>query len=117
MNTVVFVLAAIMASVNAFAPAGARFARSALNMANIVDTAKGAGTFNTLVAAIEAAGLTGTLSGGAPGAFTVFAPTDAAFEKLPAGTVDGLLKDPATLKDILLFHTVEGFKRFEVGQA
>ena len=56
-------------------------------MANIVETAVSAGAFKTLVAAVQAADLVGTLSG--PGPFTVFAPTDAAFAKLPAGTVDG----------------------------
>lgn len=73
---------------------------------DIVDTAIGAGTFNTLVAAAQAAGLVDTLKG--PGPFTVFAPTDEAFAKLPAGTVEGLLKEPAKLKDILLYHVVSG---------
>lgn len=74
--------------------------------ANIVDTAVAAGNFKTLVAAVQAAGLVDTLKG--PGPFTVFAPTDAAFAALPAGTVDALLKDPAKLKDILLYHVVSG---------
>lgn len=74
--------------------------------ANIIDTAAANGNFKTLLAAIEAAGLTSTLKGTGP--FTVFAPTDAAFAALPAGTVDGLLKDPAKLKDILLYHVVSG---------
>ena len=74
--------------------------------ANIIDTATANGNFKTLLAAVEAAGLTATLKG--PGPFTVFAPTDAAFAALPAGTVDGLLKDPAKLKDILLYHVVSG---------
>jgi uncharacterized surface protein with fasciclin (FAS1) repeats len=56
-------------------------------MANIVETAVSAGSFKTLVAAVQAAGLAQTLSG--PGPFTVFAPTDEAFAKLPAGTVEG----------------------------
>lgn len=76
--------------------------------ADIVDTAAGAGSFNTLVAAIKAAGLVDPLK--APGPFTVFAPTDAAFAKLPAGTLDDLLK-PANkekLKAILLYHVVAG---------
>lgn len=59
-------------------------------MADIVDTAVNAGSFSTLVAAIKAAGLVETLKGKGP--FTIFAPTDEAFAKLPAGTVDGLLK-------------------------
>jgi len=74
--------------------------------ADIVDTAVGAGSFNTLVAAVKAAGLVDTLKGAGP--FTVFAPTDEAFAKLPAGTVDGLLKDPEKLKKILLYHVVSG---------
>jgi len=74
--------------------------------ADIVDTAKSAGSFNTLVAAIEAAGLTETLKGKGP--FTVFAPTDEAFAKLPAGTVDALLKDKEKLAKILTYHVVSG---------
>jgi uncharacterized surface protein with fasciclin (FAS1) repeats len=74
--------------------------------ADIIETAKSAGSFNTLVAAIEAAGLTDTLKGKGP--FTVFAPTDEAFAKLPAGTVDALLKDKAKLTKILTYHVVAG---------
>jgi transforming growth factor-beta-induced protein len=74
---------------------------------NIVDTAVDAGSFTTLVAAVDAAGLTDTLSGDGP--FTVFAPTDDAFAALPEGTVDTLLEEPeGALKDILLFHVVSG---------
>ncbi|MFZ4757689.1 MAG: fasciclin domain-containing protein [Burkholderiaceae bacterium] len=73
---------------------------------DIVDTAAAAGQFKTLVTAVKAAGLVETLKG--PGPFTVFAPTDAAFAKLPAGTVDGLLKDPAKLRSILTYHVVPG---------
>ena len=73
---------------------------------DIVDTAVGNGSFTTLVAAVQAAGLVDTLKGAGP--FTVFAPTDEAFKKLPAGTVEALLKDPAKLKDILLYHVVSG---------
>jgi uncharacterized surface protein with fasciclin (FAS1) repeats len=68
-----------------------------------------AGTFKTLVAAVTAAGLAPTLSG--PGPFTVFAPTDEAFAKLPAGTVEALLKDIPKLTDILTFHVVSGLQR------
>ena len=75
-------------------------------MADIVDTAVNAGSFNTLVAAVKAAGLVDTLKG--PGPFTVFAPTDDAFAKLPAGTVDSLLKDIPKLKKILTYHVVSG---------
>ncbi len=74
-------------------------------MPDIVDLAI-SGKFNTLVAAVKAAGLVDTLKG--PGPFTVFAPTDEAFAKLPPGTVDGLLKDIPKLKNILLYHVVAG---------
>jgi uncharacterized surface protein with fasciclin (FAS1) repeats len=73
-------------------------------MENIVETAIHAGSFKTLVTAVQAAGLVETLSG--PGPFTVFAPTDAAFAKLPKGTVEGLLKDKAKLTGILTYHVV-----------
>jgi len=74
----------------------------------IVDVAVGAGQFTTLVAAVKAAGLADTLSGKGP--FTVFAPTDAAFAKLPAGTVESLLKpeNKKKLQAILLYHVVKG---------
>ena len=75
-------------------------------MADIVDTAVSAGSFTTLVAAVTAAGLVDTLKGAGP--FTVFAPTDEAFAKLPAGTVDSLLKDIPKLKKILTYHVVAG---------
>lgn len=75
---------------------------------NIVETASAAGSFSTLVAAIKAAGLEGTLAGQGP--FTVFAPTDDAFAKLPSGTVDTLLKpeNKAKLASILTYHVVAG---------
>ena len=73
--------------------------------ANVMEVISGSNDHNTLAAAVEAAGLTGTLRG--PGPLTVFAPTDAAFAALPAGTVDALLEDPAgDLTDILLYHVV-----------
>ncbi|MEO8678349.1 MAG: fasciclin domain-containing protein [Vicinamibacterales bacterium] len=75
-------------------------------MSNIVETAIRAGSFKTLVAAVQAAGLGGTLSG--PGPFTVFAPTDEAFAKLPAGTVEGLLNNLPQLTEVLTFHVVPG---------
>jgi uncharacterized surface protein with fasciclin (FAS1) repeats len=74
--------------------------------ADLVDTAKSAGTFNTLVAAVEAAGLVDTLKG--PGPFTVFAPTDAAFAKIPKAKLDALLNDKAALTKILTYHVVSG---------
>lgn len=73
---------------------------------DIVEIAAGDGRFATLVAAVEAAGLTEALQGEGP--LTVFAPTDEAFAKLPEGTVEGLLNDIPTLRDILLYHVVEG---------
>lgn len=75
-------------------------------MANIVETAIAAGSFKTLVAAVQAAGLAETLSG--PGPFTIFAPTDEAFAKLPAGTVEALLKDIPKLEAVLTYHVVPG---------
>ena len=74
--------------------------------ADIVDTAVAAGSFKTLVAAVQAAGLVETLKG--PGPFTVFAPTDEAFAKLPPGTVEALLADKAKLTAILTYHVVAG---------
>ncbi|WP_020606591.1 fasciclin domain-containing protein, partial [Spirosoma spitsbergense] len=75
---------------------------------NIVETAVSNGSFNTLVAAVKAAGLAETLSGTGP--FTVFAPVDAAFAALPAGTVDTLVKPESkeTLTGILTYHVVAG---------
>jgi len=73
---------------------------------DIVETAVAAGSFKTLVAAVQAAGLVETLKGKGP--FTVFAPTDEAFAKLPAGTVEALLKDKAKLAAILTYHVVAG---------
>ncbi|NWG04733.1 MAG: fasciclin domain-containing protein [Syntrophaceae bacterium] len=75
-------------------------------MANIVETAIAAGSFKTLVSAVKAAGLVETLSGSGP--FTVFAPTDDAFAKLPAGIIEGLLKDIPKLKSILTYHVIAG---------
>ncbi len=75
-------------------------------MEKILETAKKAGSFGTLLTAIEAADLVETLSGDGP--FTVFAPTDAAFAKLPEGTIKALLKDRAKLKGILTYHVVPG---------
>ena len=73
---------------------------------DIVEVAVADGRFTTLAAALEAAGLVETLKGEGP--FTVFAPTDEAFAKLPAGTVEALLKDIPALTNILLYHVVEG---------
>jgi len=75
-------------------------------MHDIIDTAVAAGSFKTLASAVTAAGLIATLKGTGP--FTVFAPNDEAFAKLPAGTVDDLLKDIPKLKAILTYHVVAG---------
>lgn len=75
-------------------------------MKSIVDVAIEAGNFKTLVQAVKASDLVDTLKGEGP--FTVFAPTDEAFGKLPEGTVESLLKDIPKLKDILLYHVVSG---------
>jgi uncharacterized surface protein with fasciclin (FAS1) repeats len=98
----VSVLRALLAGA-AFIAAGAAAAGQS---ADIIDTAKSAGSFNTLVTAIDAAGLTETLKSKGP--FTVFAPTDEAFAKLPAGTVEALLKDKEKLTKILTYHVVAG---------
>ncbi len=74
--------------------------------ADIVETAVSAGQFTTLVKAVQAAGLVDTLKGKGP--FTVFAPTDAAFAKLPAGALDSLLKDKEKLTQVLTYHVVPG---------
>jgi uncharacterized surface protein with fasciclin (FAS1) repeats len=73
---------------------------------NIVDTVNVAGNFTTFAAGIRAAGLTDTLAGKGP--FTVFAPTEEAFRKLPAGAMDALLKDKARLKAVLSYHVILG---------
>ena len=73
-------------------------------MKNIVETAIEAGSFNTLVKAVQEAGLIDTLSGNGP--FAVFAPTDEAFSKLPEGTVASLLQDKEKLASILTYHVV-----------
>ena len=73
---------------------------------DIVQVATEAGSFSTLLAAAQAAGLVETLKG--PGPFTVFAPTDAAFAKLPNGTVEGLLADKEALRAVLTFHVLSG---------
>ena len=75
-------------------------------MKNIVETAIEGGSFKTLVKAVQAAGLVDTLSSKGP--FTVFAPTDDAFAKLPAGAVENLLKDKEKLASVLTYHVVPG---------
>ena len=102
MNRLRNIAAAAAFAVSSFALSAQAFA------ADIVDTAVAAGNFKTLVAAVQAAGLAETLKGEGP--FTVFAPTDEAFAKLPAGTVDDLLKpeNKDKLVAILTYHVVPG---------
>lgn len=99
----IFIASALMIAVLSFASANYV---NKMESENIVQTAVGAGQFKTLVAAVKAADLVETLSG--PGPFTVFAPTDEAFAKLPEGTVEALLKDQEKLKAILTYHVVSG---------
>lgn len=73
---------------------------------DVVDTAVGAGNFKTLVAAVQAAGLVDTLKG--PGPFTIFAPSDEAFAKIPKAQLDALLADKAALTKVLTYHVVPG---------
>lgn len=82
------------------------FAALSAQAKDIVDTAVGAGQFNKLAAALQAAGLVDTLKGAGP--FTVFAPTDAAFAKIPKADLDALLKDKAKLTAVLTYHVVPG---------
>ena len=82
------------------------FAALSAQSKDIVDTAVGAGTFKTLAAALSAAGLVDTLKGKGP--FTVFAPTDEAFAKVPKADLDALLKDKAKLTAVLTYHVVAG---------
>jgi transforming growth factor-beta-induced protein len=106
-------LAAVVAlaggtAINLYSPVRAADAATAPAPKDIVDTAVAAGSFKTLAAALQAAGLVDTLKG--PGPFTVFAPTDEAFAKLPAGTVESLLKpeNKEKLVKILTYHVVAG---------
>lgn len=90
----------LIASVLAFG------ALTAAHAKDIVDTAVAAGSFKTLATALQAAGLVDTLKG--PGPFTVFAPTDEAFAKVPKADLDALLKDKAKLTAVLTYHVVPG---------
>jgi uncharacterized surface protein with fasciclin (FAS1) repeats len=89
-----------------FASIFALFMSATVQAKDIVDTAVGAGTFKTLATALTAAGLIDTLKGKGP--FTVFAPTDAAFAKIPKADLDALLKDKAKLTAVLTYHVVPG---------
>ena len=89
-----------------FAAVAFAFAITSAHAADIVNTAIDAGNFKTLVTALKAAGLVDTLKG--PGPFTVFAPTDEAFAKIPQASLDALLKDKAKLTKVLTYHVVAG---------
>jgi uncharacterized surface protein with fasciclin (FAS1) repeats len=103
LNLTTLWVAVLMISVVAFASTDYM---SSMEKKSIVETAVGAGKFNTLVTAVKAADLVETLSG--PGPFTVFAPTDDAFAALPAGTVESLLQNKDKLQAILTYHVVPG---------
>jgi uncharacterized surface protein with fasciclin (FAS1) repeats len=98
--SLVVVVAALVASAAGTAPAQPRQSR------DIVQTAVAAGQFKTLARLLTRAGLAGALA--KPGPYTVFAPTDAAFAKVPKKTLDALLADKAKLKAVLLYHVVPG---------
>lgn len=104
MKKIFVVLLVSLLSITAFAEG--EYENESAMYNDIVDTASENGNFTTLIAALEAAELVDTLRGDGP--FTVFAPTDDAFAKLPAGTVEGLLGDIPALTNILLFHVVPG---------
>ena len=89
-----------------FALTALSFAALSVQAKDIVDTAVAAGSFKTLATALKAAGLIDTLKG--PGPFTVFAPTDEAFAKIPKADLDALLKDKAKLTAVLTYHVVPG---------
>ena len=89
-----------------FALTALSFSALSVQAKDIVDTAVAAGSFKTLATALQAAGLVDTLKG--PGPFTVFAPTDAAFAKIPKADLDALLKDKAKLSAVLTYHVVPG---------
>lgn len=99
-TAVAFIAAALMLFSGASLPAGADSGK------DIVDTAVAAGNFTTLAKALTEADLVGALKGQGP--FTVFAPTDEAFSKLPPGTLEALLKDKAKLTAVLTYHVVPG---------
>jgi transforming growth factor-beta-induced protein len=102
---ITFVLLAVSALALAVGTASAA-QRGVSDDKNIVETAVAAGQFGTLVSLAQAAGLGDTLANGGP--FTVFAPTDAAFAKVPKATLDALAADPAKLRAVLLYHVVSG---------
>ena len=105
-TTIALLVVAALAAAAIGASASASTASKSEGDKNIVQTALAAGQFNTLASLLTKAGLVDTLSTGGP--FTVFAPTDAAFAKVPKATLDALAKNPAQLKSVLLYHVVAG---------
>lgn len=101
-----FVASVLALLIVGIAGLGSTRTSAAYRAQDIVDTAISAGSFNTLVTAIKTAGLVDTLKSEGP--FTVFAPTDAAFAKLPSGTLEALLQDKEKLTAILTYHVVPG---------
>ena len=99
-----FMTAVALMGAVAFAPTAVRAQGMAMAEKDIVETAVAAGTFNTLATALKAAGLIETLKGTGP--FTVFAPTDAAFAKIPAAALKALLADKKKLTAVLTYHVV-----------
>ena len=106
MKRIISLLAVLSVAVVAVVGAGSASAQSRASNVDIVQTAVGAGQFTTLASLLQQAGLVNTLATGGP--FTVFAPTDAAFAKVPKATLDALAADPAKLKAVLLYHVVPG---------
>jgi len=100
------ILPAAFAALAVAGPVDAQYNSAPATDKDIVEVAAEAGTFTTLLAAAEAAGLVDVLKSDGP--FTVFAPTDEAFAKLPEGTVESLLANPEALRAILLYHVVPG---------
>src|SRR5881392_3876223 len=105
-TTLALLLAAVVAVAAIGASASASTASRTAGDKNIVETAVAAGQFTTLASLLTKAGLVDTLATGGP--FTVFAPTDAAFAKVPKATLDALAANPALLKSVLLYHVVPG---------
>ena len=105
-RSVLFATAALTATTLSMPAHGAAQEAAHHVSGDIVDVAADAGSFRTLLAAAEAAGLVPTLRSAGP--FTVFAPTDAAFAKLPEGTIEALLGDPQRLAEVLKYHVVPG---------
>jgi transforming growth factor-beta-induced protein len=106
MKRIISLVAVLVVAAVTVGGAGAASARTDASNTDIVQTAVAAGQFTTLASLLQQAGLVDTLSTGGP--FTVFAPTDAAFAKVPKATLDALAADPAKLKAVLLYHVVPG---------